>query len=326
MLKQAIHFTDAHTPAITCEGPDLNFHQRVKTVPVLSIIGDSLYCEKSYRKPYAVVPESTADAFTWTVTGNRAMYTSTTNDLNRQVDWITPGIDTIFVSENNGACSGTAFLQVKVAPNSVTNFDWEIKSGTRDVLFTNTTEAGIINTKTGTDTVHFSSFTWDFGRENDKLYTQSYASYLATPDSIVQAMFKYGYFNVTLQAFSKYGCIDKITKTIFVDIKEGLYVPNSFEPESKSAFINKFQPKGFNLETYKIWIYDSWGNLLWYSDKLFNGAPAEGWDGTYNGTVLKIDTYIWKVEATFQDGRTWDGQSSSTSSKKMKLGNILLLR
>ncbi|MBK8805917.1 MAG: hypothetical protein IPO21_04380 [Bacteroidales bacterium] len=43
-----------------------------------------------------------------------------------------------------------------------------------------------------------------------------------------------------------------------------------------------FQPKGYNLESYELWIYDKWGNLLWYTDKLTDkGEPAEAWDGLY---------------------------------------------
>ena len=85
-------------------------------------------------------------------------------------------------------------------------------------------------------------------------------------------------------------------------------------------------PKGFNLETYTISIYDTWGNLLWYSDKLIDGKPAEGWDGTYDGIVMKLDTYIWKIQATFKDGSQWEGQTSSRNDKKKTFGNVLLLR
>ena len=103
-------------------------------------------------------------------------------------------------------------------------------------------------------------------------------------------------------------------------------MPNSFIPESNSPGLSRFQPKGYNMETYKIWIYDTWGNLLWYSDKLVNGSPSESWDGTYEGIVMKTDVYIWKVEATFQDGTEWEGQSTTNDGKKKTFGNVLLLR
>ena len=65
--------------------------------------------------------------------------------------------------------------------------------------------------------------------------------------------------------------------------------------------------------------------MLWYSDKLIGGNPGEGWDGKYNGEVLKMDTYIWKIEATFLDGTEWEGVKESNGKYK-KMGNVLLLR
>ena len=83
--------------------------------------------------------------------------------------------------------------------------------------------------------------------------------------------------------------------------------------------------KGFNIESYQIWVYDTWGNVIWYSDKLYNGQPSEGWDGTYKGQVLKSDSYIWKARASFLDGTQWDGQSENGAPVK-KFGNVMLLR
>ena len=141
----------------------------------------------------------------------------------------------------------------------------------------------------------------------------------------MQAKYTYGYFNVTMQSVNEY-CIDQITTTIYLESQQGLFVPNAFEPESKAIGIAQFLPKGYNLRSYKIWIYDSWGNMIWYSDKLIDGSPLEGWDGTYQGTILKLDSYVWKVEAIFNDGSKWDGQESSVSNKKKTFGNVLLLR
>ena len=191
------------------------------------------------------------------------------------------------------------------------------------VEFRNTTDKPLIVEGDSIRTVEFTSFLWHFGRATDAPYVQSSDSYVN--EEQISQKYKYGYFDVSLRSVNDY-CIDSVTKQIFVDLKEGLFVPNSFMPESKSAGLNKFQPKGYNLETYKLSIYDTWGNLIWYSDKLINGSPLEGWDGTYNGVVSKMDSYIWKIEATFADGTSWDGQSSSVNTKKSTYGNVLLLR
>jgi hypothetical protein len=325
-LEQSIVFSYPHIlNSISCEGPSYTFIQEIKSVPVVRIKGDSTICVNTLEVPYSIMPEDSTHTFTWSVSGNNVMYSPSKSQLYRQIDWSVAGFDTIYVSENNGVCTGYFDLPITVAPHAKLFFNWEIESGTRNVLFTNTTAQPIIEGYGKSETVNFNYFLWNYGREMDSLVKQSNESYLASPDSIMQAVYKFGYFDVTLISVTDY-CIDTIKKNIFLDVHEALYIPNSFEPESKSIGLAVFQPKGFNLETYKIWIYDSWGNMIWYSDKLINGSPLEGWDGTYQGTIMKLDTYVWKVEASFKDGSQWEGQESSHSSKKKTFGNVLLLR
>ncbi len=285
-----------------------------------------MICENTSKVPYAVKVSDPNDEITWTVTGGREIYTPSTGqnkDLTRQVDWTLPGIDTIFVMADNHACTKMDSLIGSVSAHAKPNFIWEIPGGLTTAEFINSTEQPIISEGDSTIEVPFKNFSWNFGRETDIPYPQSNESYLA--EEKIEQRYKYGYYDVTLRSESEY-CIDSATKQIFIDLQEGLYVPNSFVPESKSPGLAKFQPKGFNIETYKIWIYDTWGNLMWYSDKLINGQPLEGWDGTYNGITAKLDSYVWKVEATFLDGTKWEGQASSTGSKKSTYGNVLLLR
>jgi gliding motility-associated-like protein len=87
-----------------------------------------------------------------------------------------------------------------------------------------------------------------------------------------------------------------------------LYIPNALSPSSTDPEVRVFQPKGRNLRQYSIAIYDSWGNMLWESNKLdADGSPVESWDGTYNGTPMPIDVYIWVASAVFKDGTFWEG-------------------
>jgi gliding motility-associated-like protein len=41
---------------------------------------------------------------------------------------------------------------------------------------------------------------------------------------------------------------------------------------------------------YSMFIFDRWGNLIWESHD-----PSVGWDGTYNNSRVKTDTYTWKL-------------------------------
>ena len=37
-------------------------------------------------------------------------------------------------------------------------------------------------------------------------------------------------------------------------------------------------------------IFNRWGELLYETDNIENG-----WDGIYQGTLSKVDTYVWKI-------------------------------
>ena len=90
--------------------------------------------------------------------------------------------------------------------------------------------------------------------------------------------------------------------------------------------MRKFKPQGYNLASYELWIFDQWGNVVWYTNKIdAEGRPTEAWDGTCNGIPLKSDTYIWKAHITFKDGTVWPGipRGNGTATP---FGNIMLIR
>jgi len=74
-----------------------------------------------------------------------------------------------------------------------------------------------------------------------------------------------------------------------------------------------------------VWIYDKWGNLLWYGDRVKNGLFIDEWNGTYNGELLQSGVYIWKMEAKFLDGTTWAGQKKPLGGYS-KFGSVVLIR
>lgn len=82
-----------------------------------------------------------------------------------------------------------------------------------------------------------------------------------------------------------------------------LFLPNALAPNSQTPKTQHFIPAGHNIKEYQIWIYDSFGNTIWHSDRLTEeGAPAEAWDGKHNGVVMQAGVYTYKVFALFADG------------------------
>lgn len=82
-----------------------------------------------------------------------------------------------------------------------------------------------------------------------------------------------------------------------------------------------------NLLSYHITIYDSWGHLLWEDSELdpITGEIVNGWTGYYNGDLLPMGTYVWKISATFKDGVLWEG-SDNGKGNTGTIGTVVLFR
>jgi PKD repeat protein len=157
-----------------------------------------------------------------------------------------------------------------------------------------------------------SEYLWSFGNgEYSELFEPNY-SY---PD--------HGSYNIVLRVYNQYGCLDTAMVNIHVDLTSGLFVPNAVaigEVGEPGIFL----PKGAGLGQYHIWVYDLWGNLLWESEALENGSPAEGWNGRYKGQRVPLGSYAWKVNAIFKDGVVWEGMEQS-NGKKSNVGSVTVL-
>ena len=132
-------------------------------------------------------------------------------------------------------------------------------------------------------------------------------------------------YKIRLISSNRYRCTDTAYYK-YIMLFRGLYIPNAFAPASGVSIANLFKPAGINLKEYKIEVYDSWGHLLWESDKLDeSGSPVEAWDGTYKGSLMPQGTYMWKVNAVFKDGTIWTG-SDIGHGKGKNIGTVALIR
>lgn len=142
--------------------------------------------------------------------------------------------------------------------------------------------------------VNASRYYWDFGNGESSL------------SECPEVMYKNdGTYSITMVSWNAEGCSDTISMDYKFMVK-GLYIPNAISPNNTHVEVRLFKPIGINLATYRIDVYDRWGNLLWYSEKLDEfGSPIEAWDGTYNGVYVQEGIYIWKASAMFKDGAKW---------------------
>jgi gliding motility-associated-like protein len=92
-----------------------------------------------------------------------------------------------------------------------------------------------------------------------------------------------------------------------------IYIPNTFTPDGDELnnvwlpiFTSGFDPFNFHLQ-----VYNRWGEVIWESHN-----HTEGWDGTFNNTIVPMGIYAWKVNFGV----------IGNDDKKVLFGNVNLLR
>jgi len=104
-----------------------------------------------------------------------------------------------------------------------------------------------------------------------------------------------GCFDVVLTVTSVEGCVNIVTHPVCITPDYTMFIPNTFTPNGDGSN-DLFFPKGagIDLSTFEMWIFDRWGNMIYYTDDL-----NKGWDGRANGgsDVAQVDTYVYKIRA-----------------------------
>ncbi|MBB6237388.1 PKD repeat protein [Pedobacter sp. AK013] len=135
-----------------------------------------------------------------------------------------------------------------------------------------------------------------------------------------------GAYNVTLKVLNKEGCSSSTFQSVrIIGVPGYLNIPNSFMPASAKNEIKTFKAKGRGIKEWNMSVFNKWGELIWETTKLDDGAPLEGWDGTYKGQDQPQGVYYWKVDIKFINGSDWKGMTYDSSPPK-KTGVIYLIR
>lgn len=112
--------------------------------------------------------------------------------------------------------------------------------------------------------------------------------------SIMSPVFKYDLRqSYQIKIVEKSGCV--ITDTLVVAIikKEGdiIFVPNAFTPNGDGQN-DQLAPFFVGIKKFiSFSVYNRWGQLLYKTEN-----QGLGWDGTYNGSIQPIETYVWMCE------------------------------
>ena len=292
------------------------------------IIGQDSTCMKNTISYYSQYSEGST--YYWDVTSDVLNYSKENMSSSvRYFDFNEAGMDTITLYERTWAgCEGFDTLVVAVGPMPKAGFSWSLPGESNIIELVDSTVQDTIwklddNGELVGEPIPYQMM-WNLGHGNDD-EIDTVIAYERRRFPILEGDYIYGYNCPSLTVENSFGCRDKYTECIFVNIATSIYVPSAFAPTNPAHAVRTFQPKGFNLKTCEISVYDKWGNLLWFSNEVRDGMFVGYWDGRYDGKMMQAGDYIWKMEATFIDGQVWDGYDSG-NGKKTKYGNVMLLR
>ena len=111
-----------------------------------------------------------------------------------------------------------------------------------------------------------------------------------------------GSYLIQLIVTNEFGCTDTAEDGVHIIQDNTFYMPNSFTPNGDGKN-EKFFPQaiGVEVEKFEMWIFDRWGDMIFYTNDIYTG-----WDGTANNgtTPAQIDTYVWKINSKDTKGQT----------------------
>lgn len=129
-----------------------------------------------------------------------------------------------------------------------------------------------------------------------------------------------GTYTVTVTAAN--GCIDttSIVITQHLTPEFFFYIANSFTPNG-DGINDVFKPSGlgYNANGYEMYIFDRWGELVFYSNQF-----DKGWDGKFQGDKLNVNSiFIYQIvvydqKTTKGNPHLYTGQVTLLGSEKMK--------
>ena len=97
-----------------------------------------------------------------------------------------------------------------------------------------------------------------------------------------------GTYQVIQTVNNDYGCDDVASVRVIVNPAIAFYIPNTFTPNA-DGLNETFAGNGVGLKEYEMWIYDRWGENLFYSSNM-----EFGWDGSYKGKQVESGMYIYR--------------------------------
>ncbi|MFA9212657.1 MAG: gliding motility-associated C-terminal domain-containing protein [Candidatus Methylacidiphilales bacterium] len=180
----------------------------------------------------------------------------------------------------NQACVDSAFRTMQVFDKPTANFTFLPSNPT--------VEDTVQFTFTGTNAT---AWLWRFGDANNSSSILQNPRFLFTDAKV---------YNTSLVVTNDAGCRDSISKTVPVLLKESLFIPNVFTPQSDGTN-DFFTIKSSGINEFNMKIYNRWGGLIFETNQI-----TPGWEGTYDGNPCPVGVYFYIITATSNNKKTYN--------------------
>jgi gliding motility-associated-like protein len=254
-----------------CEGAQTSITVTIKQLPVATLNVIPPQCVP-LCDTFSLSSASTLTAVIWNM-GNGF----TTNGNNPIYCYGESGNYSISVDITDSAgCRNSQLFSNCVHVNEIPVADFSYSPDPVSILEPNVT---FYNTSVG----GIASSEWNFYRNDTLIYMSTAAEpAYVFPDINV--------YNVQLAVISNQGCKDTIVKPIEIRDEMAVYIPNAFSPDNDNIN-DEFKVYGVGIAKVKMWIFDRWGEKIFWTDEM-----EKGWNGRKNDVPVKSDIYIYKVE------------------------------
>lgn len=142
------------------------------------------------------------------------------------------------------------------------------------------------------------SYYWDFGD-----------GHASTDKDPVHTYYEDGEYDITYIVVDKNGCADTLKYENYIHVGKGSFIvfPTAFTPNVSEELsgiyspeerrLDLFYPVSRNVDTYKLEIFNQWGNMVFSTENLM-----QGWNGYYLNQPAAQGVYVFKAEGRFKDG------------------------
>jgi hypothetical protein len=162
-------------------------------------------------------------------------------------------------------------------------------------------EVQFLNQSEGEDSIRWNFYNAGFSSQNRPIWT--------FPDVETDQP-----FSVCLEAITQYGCKDTLCQDVFIESVLQVFVPNAFTPDGDGIndvlipVVNGVKPG-----SYKFWIFNEWGDPVFYSEEI-----GDAWTGGSDGGEYYVQdgVYSWRLEC----------EAREVKSIRVFTGHIIMLR